>query len=222
MKTTLIFSLLCICSYQSASAVVTTFTDRASWQLAVDNAGLGLVTATEDFNSTPVGTFFHTTPLVSSSGFNVSHSGTGNGINNDIAVQDIFSGSSFDIDGTNQITSDDRLGGNLTFTITSTSAVHAFAFDYSSYGGAGSTEGLTSNLGDILVPIAQATFTPAFFGFLDTAPTGSYTSFSATGTDIGFGLDNVSIATAAVPEPSSSMLLGLGALGLITRRSRRS
>ena len=220
MKTPLIFSLVSICAYQSASAVITTYTDRTAWQFAVDNAGLSLVTDTEDFNSFALNTFFHTTPLVSSAGFNVSHSGTGNGTGNDIAVQNITSGSSFDIDGTNQITSDDGSGGNLVFTITSASTVHAFGFDYRSYGG--STEGITSNLANILVPITSAGGTPGFFGFLDTAPAGSYTSFSTTGSDIGYGFDNVSLATVAVPEPSSSILLGLGALGLVVRRSRKS
>lgn len=61
-----------------------------------------------------------------------------------------------------------------------------------------------------------------------TAPPGGYTSFNEfaimfhnqTGDEITVSLDSIGLTPAAVPEPSSFALAGLGLLGLLLRRNR--
>ena len=51
-------------------------------------------------------------------------------------------------------------------------------------------------------------------GFFDNGPVTAWTL------DSGASTDTISFVAAAVPEPSSSLLIGLGAFGLLARRKR--
>lgn len=57
-----------------------------------------------------------------------------------------------------------------------------------------------------------------FFGF--TAPSGQWIKSVAFTSAGNFTMDDLAFATAVVPEPSSSALVGFAALGLIARRRR--
>ncbi|MGJ8678058.1 MAG: PEP-CTERM sorting domain-containing protein [Akkermansiaceae bacterium] len=225
MKKILTISLTSLLVYQSASAVIVTFTDRTAWETAVNNAGLTF--ALEDFESIPLGTTITPTPLnLSSIGLTVSHPGTDTSAPNfDYTVLDGTSGNDDHApNASNFLKIDDSPSENVTFTVNTGTVVRGFGFEYSGFGG--NDEGLTSNLGNILVPVPEGandfdTSTSSFFGFIDTDISNVYTFLATTADDGGYGIDNVVVATAVVPEPSAFALLGLGTLGLLSRRSRR-
>ncbi len=115
--------------------------------------------------------------------------------------------------------------GDESFVVSFASAVSAFGFD-AYFNGLGPT---TLNVFNG-VNLVDSLTTPGaldFKGHLGVASVGNITSFSwvtTSGGQLNTGLDELTTAQAAVPEPSAYvlMMLGLGAVtGLSHRRSRR-
>jgi hypothetical protein len=195
----------------TASAQITVFNDRASWEAALG----GAVPVVEDFNAV--------TPFVFSDGqtldtdiLQVTRDGSANGGDGELAISD---GSTFgDIDGTNFL--DGETGAapheRVDFGF-SGQAVFAFGADFSS---PFSGDGIALEVGDQLFNLDSISgFDTGFFGIVSASDT--YTSISIVGTpaDISFQelwqADNVSYA---VPAPGAAGLLGLAGLAATRRR----
>lgn len=222
--TNLLFtSALCFSWGAQADAAITTYTNRSLWEAAVATAGLNL-SITENFD-TLVGQNFQNgnTLNISSVGLSFTHSHPSTDLDDNIVENG--SGSQ-NLNGTAYARIDDYDSATPTvfenlLIQTTVSNISAFGFDYAGYGS--STETLTSNLG-VIEPSGLTVAAPnvsLFFGFIDTDPSNVYTSFSSTGTDGAWGIDNLATATS-IPEPSSFLLMSLSACGLLFSRSRKS
>jgi hypothetical protein len=221
---------LILCAPQLAHATLATFTSRSAWQSAVTTAGLA-VQYNEGFENFTNDTSFRTAPLNVNGHFTLSQSGT------DQVFRNLIDVPPFDF-ADNDGTKSASLYTNFGTATTGTFVNMTFSSPIVAWGGDFSQDTLLellnmnvnspSNtlLNTFQVPdTANATF---FFGFVG-APSdaiGSLTFLSRTNIDgssgEGFGLDNVTAATA-VPEPTSWVLLSLGAFGLMWRSvSRRA
>lgn len=198
-----------------AQAALITYSDHTTWSTAA-----GSITGSEDFNSFVADIALSATPTALSGGMSVSSQAAG-GWNIDAAP---FSNDfECDLDGTTRI-----CGSNsnvLTFGFAS--GISAFGADFSSlndladrtvfdlYNGAT----LIGSLGTPQVP-GQL---DQFWGFVGNAGE-IVTSIQTRRVGAGdtFGVDNVEIAGAAIPEPSIFALFGLGLAGLGWSRRKKA
>jgi PEP-CTERM motif len=220
---------LLFCTPQFAHATLVTFTSRSAWQSAVTAGGLS-VQYNEGFENFTSDTSFRNAPLNVNGHFTLSQTGTDQVFRNLIDVPPFDFA---DNDGTKSASLYTNFGTATTGTfvnMTFSSPIVAWGGDFSqdtllellnmSVNSPSNTLLTTYQVPDT----ANATF---FFGFVGSPSdlVGSLTFLSRTNIDgssgEGFGLDNVTAATA-VPEPASWVLLGsaVGAIALTFRRRR--
>ncbi|HTS70529.1 MAG TPA: PEP-CTERM sorting domain-containing protein [Terriglobia bacterium] len=140
----------------------------------------------------------------------------------------------FPISGTQYL----ETGAGSGFTISFSSPISAFGFygtDVGDFGGALALDMTKSGGGTVLLPVGNTigsngstSGSALYFGFYDL--TNTYTSITFDNTGSGgvdvFGFDNFSIGSlqqvTPTPEPGTLAFLGMGLLGLIIRRGRKS
>jgi hypothetical protein len=195
----------------AASASITVFTDRASWEAAVGGAPITV----EDFNSTAP------QPIADGSTLDtgllqIKRDGSANGGDGDLAISD---GSTFgDFDGTNFLDGETGIAPHerVDFGFNGQS-VFAFGADFvSPFSG----DGIALEVGGQLFNIDTISgFDSGFFGIVDTSATYSTISIVGTPEDISFQelwqADNVSYA---VPSPGAAGLLAFAGLAATRRR----
>ncbi|MFM9852002.1 MAG: PEPxxWA-CTERM sorting domain-containing protein [Sphingomonadaceae bacterium] len=191
-----------------ATAALTTFTNRAAFNLA---AGM---TTTETFNSFTSEISFRTTPLTVG-GFSLAGFGTQFDRNFIDIPPPQFS--VFNIDGTTNVNAATTGDGGLTFSFAA--PITSFGADFGAFQDDVIRSFITAG-GITLTPPVQSGNTVSFFGFTsDTAF--STVRFSGSNNSDGFSIDNVSYGlTAPVPEPATwlMMLMGFGLVGGMMRR----
>lgn len=187
----------------SSAAVITTYTDRSSWEAAV-----GAFT-TEDFESvTPV------TASTAGDTFTLADF--------DIVIDENHGSIAIASSGTGPV-----IGGLQSFfgdvhspgssvplfqTLNFVDPIVAFAADFAQ----GDASGITISLLGSTFPIAFSGTT--FFGITSDV---AFSTLDITGGNTGSGffvMDNVSISGASVPEPAGVLLLGIGLVSLTARR----
>jgi len=211
---------LCLgCIPQIAPAALATFTTRSAWQSAVAAAGLS-VQYNEGFDNFASDTSFHMAPLNVNGHFTLSQSGDDQVFRNLIDVSPLGFA---DNNGTKHAS----LYTNFGTATTGTFVNMAFSSPIIAWGGDFSQDSLLELLNLNVNSPANAVMTiyqipdtangTFFFGFIGqpSAAVGSLTFLSrsdvaGTGGE-GFGLDNVTVATA-VPEPVGWSLLTIGAI----------
>lgn len=192
----------------SASAAVTTYTTRASFDAAVGP------TSSVNFNSYVVNTPFHTV-AIDVGPFTLSMIGSPDTSYNFIDVAPPNSAET-DVNGTTnmRVFTDNNPPGDLLFTFDS--PIYAFGADFRSLN---DVELRTQILvaGDNLVPPVQpSSGMLTFYGFKSTTPFTTIT-FHGVANDV-YGADNVSFG--GVPEPSTLALVAGSMLGVMGRRKR--
>lgn len=210
-----ITTFISILALNQLQAVVTIYTDETAWKTAATNAGLDFTV--ENFD-TLLGTpsFGNNGALnLASIGLTLSHADPGNGPNDNIVDGAATQAPAVPGETSSPYVRIDDNPNNLSIQVAGTN-LQGLAFYYRGYGGTG--EGLGSNLGNITPALADPGLNnTAFFGFIDDSQ--NYTSFSSQGADGAWGIDNLMVARA-IPEPSSSLLLGLTAIFGLARRRR--
>ena len=201
---------------QAADAAVVTFTNRAAWEAA---AG-GLPSINETFNS-----FVNDTGVPVDVGpFTISSTEPETFI--DAPPVD----TNTNVNGTSFVfTRLDVIGGDELVTFTFDSPVFSWGADLRPFpGDAGETFNVALSNGATTTLTLPATSTAAFRGFIsDTSFTSvTFSTTAALSLDgfTDFGADNVSAHTslvAAVPEPTSLTMFGLGAMGCAAAALRR-
>jgi hypothetical protein len=209
-----------------AHAVITTYTSRSAWETAVlantSQFPIGFYTETFDGGGFAANdSFAFPNVLMSTAGptansafpsFTISSSSSFYDPNDDNSVSNETANSDPDVGLYLRI---DDLGpptGSTSFTFSY--GIDALGFDYSSWGGG--SDGIQLDGGTtLLVPVVSSS-SSGFFGFIDDST--KYTTFSTTGFDSTFGIDNIS----AVPEANAALLLSIvGGLSLGVVRFRR-
>jgi hypothetical protein len=222
-------ALVLCCAPQFARATLTTFTSRSDWQTAVAAAGLS-IQYNEGFESFSSDTPFRMAPVNVNGQFTLSQAGT------DQVFRNLIDVPPFDFTDNNG-TKHASLYTNFGTATTGTFVNMTFSTPIEAWGGDFSQdtllELLNMNVNSVSSAVlntyqipdtAGATF---FFGFVgqpaDTV--GSLTFLSRTNvagsSGEGFGLDNVTVA-AAVPEPTTLVLLFAGIAALLVTRRRHS
>lgn len=208
------------------SPTVRTNSDAAHAAFVAAAAGIGSI-ATLTFETSPLGSF---TNLAVAPGV------TMNGTDSFGTPQTIRNTSNFpaapSLDGTNTTSGGshfvEMVGGNLVFTFTN--PVQFFGAYLTGIQTNFFSDRITFNDGSAQSFTLAGTGTSsgvgetAFFGFTDAGR--SITSITITTGDANsgdfIGVDDVSYQVAAVPEPTTLTLLGLGLAGVIARHRRRS
>ncbi|MBV7255787.1 hypothetical protein KCG44_03190 [Pacificimonas sp. WHA3] len=191
-----IAALVTTCTAQAATAALTTYADRASWQ------GAAGATIFEDLNAFAADDIqpFDVGP------FTVSAVGAFAG-DNGIEAYD---------PNPNDIQQDRNIDGTTYLSLDVDDTVITFTFDSAIFAIAWDQVSTVSNV-DINIDGMSANLgSGSFFGIVsDTA----FTSFTLTGIDGAFGLDNIEFSNAAaVPAPAAFGLFGLALLGLSAGR----
>jgi hypothetical protein len=192
----------------TATAAITTYTNRALWQAA---AG---ATTGENFNSYLVDTPFHAVPL-DVGAFTISMTpGAISGSWNFIDVPPpAFS--DFNVDGTNiaNIGIEDQDAAFFTFD----QPITSFGADFAAW-----NDGVPrSNMiigADVISPATTPGNQVRFFGVTSTTPF-TTVEFRGLPDSDGFSIDNLEFTR--VPEPSTVAMLGVGAAGLLRLVRRR-
>jgi hypothetical protein len=183
----------------AALASILTFTDRDAWTSAVP-----LPIHTEDFEAEPAGFEDLVFPYVTASGITLNASGSG------VVAQMLPSNTATGTVGPHfRAFSGDQMIFGFLF------AVFAFGFDYAT-----PDEGWTVRMESFSAPLSASAGIPSFFGVVLTPPTAGVTEFRFEDPSFiqgGISVDNLSYA---VPEPSTSLLVG-GAFLLALAAVRR-
>ena len=214
--------LAALCAAASTPAAAQTFTSEASFLAAVP--GLSL----ESFEALP-GTLLGTAPVVTPL-LSVSVSIPGLGVQTAANAPQVGYGTSAS-DGTHYVL---VYGGAVapgTLTLTFAQPVTAFGFTTSDIGDTAIPAGalrLTTNAGAYATGVDVLTLASVepdgathFFGLSQAQPF-SQVQLTFAGFDEAYGIDEVYLATAVVPEPGSWALMAAGLAGLAgwARRSR--
>lgn len=193
----------------ASGSVVTTYTDRSSFEAAL------LSPSTETFNSFLSEAPFHTTrldvgPFTLSMTGSPSTSSPRNSIDLPPAQFTVF-----DIDGTNIANVLTALGDSLFFDFDSPTT--AFGADFGNFNDGFLRTQIVVD-GETLSPGGASG--ASFYGFLTDTPF-STVEFRAVDND-GFGIDNVTVESSAIPEPTSSLGLCLLLSASLFSRKKRS
>ena len=214
MKKTWVAFLFAVACTSVAQASVTTYTDRTTWNTAVP------VSSTQTFESFAADTSFATVPL-NVGAFTLAAVGTAEAGTDLVDVSPFINAASpAALFGNAFVTIfvQDPLAADLIFA----TPQNAFFADFYAAGN-GSQLDLTLSFegggtADILVPGTGSS--QQSFGFISTTAVTSI-RFNNSSND-GFFIDNISVPSAAVPEPASAGLLLAGIVGLGWRRRRQA
>ena len=222
MRNTRLFistALLCLAA-PALGQTVTTYTDRTSF-----NAAAGPVSG-QDFNGFATDATFQNVPLKVGD-FTIVGTGTAQLNRNFVDVSPFLFSTHGTGDGSPFADILVAAAGGADVTLSFLSPILAWGADFGDLS-QGNVQRTSINFGGMtLVPTSTSQTAVRFFGFVSSTPFSSLT-FSSTGTNDGFGIDNVSYAFAnaapmpGVPEPATwaMLLAGFGAIGFAMRRKR--
>jgi len=188
-----------------AAPVLTIYNNRAAWEAAVAGSF-----SEEDFTGF-AGTSYQVVP-VDVGDFSVSKSGSDFGSEWHNVGPDATGNN---VNGSAQINAATGEAGGLTLTFDS--SIKALGGNFQ---GISDQRTTSINIGGTIVAIPN--LNGGFWGFTSDTPFTSAFFFLSAGAADGFGIDNVVYSSAAVPEPATLSLLGLGLLGAGARLRRRS
>ena len=217
-------AILIIISTHANSAIVT-FTDRSAFQAAAGT------TATEDFNTAPIGHFVDTSSFagifddgLDFDDFTLSSTGPNPG-RISVGTYTAVSGPvPFNIDGTNFIVASKYFSDTLTFNFHT--AITAFGFDQNNYFEPIPTGFFGLNMDSITLDgLSFFVNNPSdFFGFTSDTPFNSiqFNEFGVSLAEDDYGIDNIEYSVSAVPVPAAAWLFGSALLGFFgfTRKRR--
>lgn len=202
----------------SQAQTVTAYTDRSLFGAAAGQ----LVTQT--FNTFTSDTSFQNIPL-SLGDFSIVGTGTAQSNRNFVDVSPFMFATQGTGDGSPFAALLVAAAGGSEVTVSFLSPITAWGADFGDIS-QGNVQRTSINLaGTSYVPASTGQTAVRFFGFVSDTPFSTVT-FRSTGTNDGFGIDNVSYAAsvaAAVPEPATWAMLiaGFAAIGLTMRRRGR-
>lgn len=196
----------------TANASVVVFTDRAAFLTAIGGPVL-----TEDFNSIAGGTSIDNAS-VDLGAFSLILAGPNFG-----GEIDIFSpASQQDIDGTNTVSVESKLGASLLFNFVS--GIRAWGADFKSLNDSERRTDVKVAGETLLLPIEPVSGTLTFYGFISDS---LFTEIEFEGViNDTYGLDNVAFSStvSAVPVPAALPLFGTGlaVMGFVGWRRKRT
>ncbi len=210
-------AILLVISTQANSAIVT-FTDRSAFQTAAGT------TATEDFNTAPIGNFVDTATFsglfddgLDFDDFTLSSTDPLLG-RISIGTYTFVSGTvPFNIDGTNFIVASKDIGNILTFNFNT--AITAFGFNQNNYFKPIPSGFFGLNMDAITLDgVSFFINNPSdFFGFISDTPFNSiqFNAFTLSFAGENYGLDNVEYSVSAVPVPAAAWFFGTALFGFL-------